>query len=93
MPYCLIENDEKKFNHKKPQKVLKSRLKLKQRQKQHIMNQKVKVLKIFEGQGGKGDFICIVYEHGELFLFNNLLEYVGSYYFMEVNTIVNIAIN
>ena len=90
----MIENEEKKFSNNNPAKVLKSRLKLKQRHRQHVaMTEKARVLKVFEGQGGKGDFICIVYDHGELFLFNSKLEYVGSYYFMKVNTIVGVTTN
>lgn len=44
MPYCLSENEEKMFNNIKSAKILKSRMKLKNKEKKGV--EKARVLKV-----------------------------------------------
>ena len=68
--YSICDNEEKQFIHQKPIKILKNRMKMRNRSIQqefkdkHEKEGRVRVFKVIEGRGGKGDFLALLLEHG-----------------------------
>ena len=48
---------------------------------------------MFAGCGGEGDFVALVLERGEIMLLSSLLEYIGSYHYLKVSSILQIVCN
>lgn len=65
----------------------------------HIKDSKVQldersqVHKVLFGRGGHGDFMAMLLENGEICMFDNDLQYVGSYHFLNVKSIIEIVCN
>lgn len=73
---------------------MKNRLKLKGKSSNQLHHRdKNKVVKVIEGKGAKGDFICLILEQGELCFLGPSLNYIGSYHSLKVNNIVDIVCN
>lgn len=90
----IYENEEKQFTNMKPLKIMKNRMKLKGRSSQHLVHkERNKVYKVVEGKGGKGDFVCLILEQGELCFIGSSLNYIGSYHSLKINNIVDITCN
>jgi len=70
-----------------------NREKLKNKVPAKVFKEKEKVVKVIEGKGGKGEFLAILYENGELSLLDTSLKYIGSYFYFNISNIVDICCN
>jgi hypothetical protein len=91
--YLVNQNEEKEFSHQKPMKVLKNRLKMRSKGSRPEKKEKMRVFKIIEGKGGKGDFLALLLEHGEICLLDPELKYIGSYHYLKVHNVVDVVCN
>ena len=72
---------------------MKNRTKLRNKSRQQIKKERVKVFKTINGKGGRGDFIALLLEHGEICLIDSELKYIGSYHYLKIHNILDIVCN
>ena len=70
-----------------------NRLKLKKHSKTTKKQEKTKVFKVIDGKGGRGDFIALLLEHGEICFLDTDLKYIGSYHYLKIHSVVDILCN